>query len=35
MENTLKVMNLANDKYKKHLSAVDDESKNALQFNLC
>lgn len=30
MENTLKVINLANDKYKKNLSAVDEESKNIL-----
>lgn len=35
MENTLKVINAANDKYKKNLSAVDGESKGVLKFNLC
>lgn len=32
MENTLKVINSTNEKYKKSLSAVDEDSKSVMQF---
>jgi septal ring factor EnvC (AmiA/AmiB activator) len=32
MENTLKVINATNDKYKRNLSAVDQESKTVISF---